>query len=237
MKLTKQQIQYIDSYLSSSGISYLDLRMELLDHFVLATEDEMINANVDFEEALKMVALSFGNKISSKYVLDKKEWKWKIEENKQTNEGFQKLIKEKRKQIHWSQQRELFKIALSFLIKTPKNIIAFGIIFCLYFATTTLDFATIKLLLLFSVAIPQIAQFFFHFKKYKKMISGENVLSVMALPSLFLYMFSVVDEILFENQWLLLTYWLFALVLNISGLITISNIRKRLVSQYKLLTT
>jgi hypothetical protein len=68
------------------------------------------------------------------------------------------------------------------------------------------------------------------------MISGENVLSIMALPSLFLYTFLVVDDILLENQWLLMGYWILALLFNVSGLLTLSKIRKQLISEYKILT-
>jgi hypothetical protein len=236
MKLTKEKIQHIETYLDKNGITYLDLRMELLDHFVLAIEDEMSHQKVIFEEALQKVNLSFGNKIESKYVLDKKQWEWNLEKGKRSNEGFDKLIKEKKKQIHWSQQRQLLKMTVSFVTETPKIIIAVGVILCIYFAAITFESKTIELMLIFTIIIPQMAEFFFQFKKYKKMISGENVLSIMALPSLFLYTFLVVDDILLENQWLLMGYWILALLFNVSGLLTLSKIRKQLISEYKILT-
>ncbi len=39
MKLTKEQIDFIDNYLKNSGINYIDIRYEMVDH--IATELEM----------------------------------------------------------------------------------------------------------------------------------------------------------------------------------------------------
>lgn len=46
MKISKQNIQFIDSYLKKRGIKYLDVRVELIDHL-----------STDFEEYSKVVLL------------------------------------------------------------------------------------------------------------------------------------------------------------------------------------
>lgn len=38
-KLTENQIQFIDTYLSNSGVEYLDIRYEMTDHVATAIED------------------------------------------------------------------------------------------------------------------------------------------------------------------------------------------------------
>ena len=45
MKLSKEQIQYIDEYLNRSGVQFWDVRLELLDHFSTGIEEKMTNEN------------------------------------------------------------------------------------------------------------------------------------------------------------------------------------------------
>ena len=40
-KLDKAQIRFIDNYLDNSGVTYLDVRMEMVDHVATAIESEM----------------------------------------------------------------------------------------------------------------------------------------------------------------------------------------------------
>lgn len=53
MKLSKQQIQFIDTYLKNTHIEYVDVRMELLDHIVSALESDMEENNRSFYYAFK----------------------------------------------------------------------------------------------------------------------------------------------------------------------------------------
>lgn len=49
MELTKEQLQRIEHYLNVKHITYIDLRMEVLDHIVSDIETKMIKENLDFE--------------------------------------------------------------------------------------------------------------------------------------------------------------------------------------------
>ena len=53
MKLTAENIQFIDNYLKNSEVIYYDIRMEMLDHVATAVEQKMAAENLDFYDAFK----------------------------------------------------------------------------------------------------------------------------------------------------------------------------------------
>lgn len=53
MKLTTENIQFIDNYLKNSEVIYYDIRMEMLDHVATALEQKMEAENLDFYDAFK----------------------------------------------------------------------------------------------------------------------------------------------------------------------------------------
>ena len=53
MKLTAENIQFIDNYLKNSEVIYYDIRMEMLDHVATAVEQKMQAENIDFYDAFK----------------------------------------------------------------------------------------------------------------------------------------------------------------------------------------
>jgi hypothetical protein len=48
MKLTKENIVFIDKYLQNSGVFYYDVRVEMLDHVATAVEKKMEEESLDF---------------------------------------------------------------------------------------------------------------------------------------------------------------------------------------------
>jgi len=61
MPLTKAQIQQIDTYIKNCGVQWYDVRMELIDHFALAVEENLEeNQDLEFKQALNKVHKSFG---------------------------------------------------------------------------------------------------------------------------------------------------------------------------------
>jgi len=48
MKLTHEQVQYIDKFLESRGVHYIDIRHELTDHIVTALEETQGDFNDNF---------------------------------------------------------------------------------------------------------------------------------------------------------------------------------------------
>ena len=53
MKLSKEQIRFIDNYLRKSEVFFVDTRMELTDHIATAVEEKMQTENLDFYDAFK----------------------------------------------------------------------------------------------------------------------------------------------------------------------------------------
>ncbi len=53
MKLTTQDLQFIDNYLTNSGVFYADIRMEMLDHVASAVEKKMEAEDLIFYDAFK----------------------------------------------------------------------------------------------------------------------------------------------------------------------------------------
>ena len=53
MKLTAENIKFIDNYLKNSEVIYYDIRMEMLDHVATAVEQKMEVENLDFYDAFK----------------------------------------------------------------------------------------------------------------------------------------------------------------------------------------
>ena len=53
MKLSKEQIRFIDNYLRKSEVFFVDTRMELTDHIATAVEEKMQAENLDFYDAFK----------------------------------------------------------------------------------------------------------------------------------------------------------------------------------------
>ena len=53
MKLSKENIQFIDNYLKNSEVIYYDIRMEMADHISSAIEQKMELEHLDFYDAFK----------------------------------------------------------------------------------------------------------------------------------------------------------------------------------------
>lgn len=113
MKLTLNQIQFIEEYLIKNKVKYWDVRMELLDHIVNAVEEKITNGKT-FENALEEVHLNFGNKSSSKQ-LSKNNQEWIISKSIYAdNSGYKKLIVEKHKELSKGINKKFGKYLLQF---------------------------------------------------------------------------------------------------------------------------
>lgn len=53
MKLTKEDIKFIDTYLKNSDIMFTDVRTEMVDHVATAVSEEMDSKNLTFYDAFK----------------------------------------------------------------------------------------------------------------------------------------------------------------------------------------
>lgn len=122
MKLSKEKIQYIDTYLKQSGVTYWDVRAELLDHFVMGIEQKMTEKQLSFEEALNEITIAFGNTARKKYVLNTDNTQWIPSGTFSEGEAFKKLQREKQRQIgkknfkaYWKELSTLF-FSLNFYV-------------------------------------------------------------------------------------------------------------------------
>lgn len=53
MKLTTEQIQFIDKYLQKADVIFVDIRAEMIDHVATAVEEKMQSENIEFYDAFK----------------------------------------------------------------------------------------------------------------------------------------------------------------------------------------
>jgi len=120
MKLTKEQITYIDDYLKHHKVKYWDIRIELLDHIVTSVEEKLATG-ISFDDAMIEVHKSFGNSM-------KMFWNSGIEYGIFANGiGFKRLIEDKLKNLHKNYRRLLKKEWILFF-KSLKALITFGIL-------------------------------------------------------------------------------------------------------------
>lgn len=58
MKLSRDEIKFIDTYLQSSDVVYVDIRQEMVDHIATAIEEKMQSEQHDFYNAFKSYMLT-----------------------------------------------------------------------------------------------------------------------------------------------------------------------------------
>lgn len=112
MKLTKQEIKFIDNYLIKNEVKFWDVRLELLDHIVSAVEDKITNDGISFNEALLEVHRGFGNQFIEFGVPKNKIFTSGLY---QSNIGFKKFIREKQKEIRRKHWKAYWKTFLPFV--------------------------------------------------------------------------------------------------------------------------
>jgi hypothetical protein len=76
MKLTKDDIVFIDTYLKNNDVIYDDIRYEMIDHIATAIEEKMQLEQEDFYNAFKSYML-----VNKKAILknNKKRWSFSWE--------------------------------------------------------------------------------------------------------------------------------------------------------------
>ncbi|BAO75598.1 hypothetical protein [Winogradskyella sp. PG-2] len=204
MKLKKRDIKLIDNFLEQKGIKYLDVRSELLDH--LASE---------FEEKSNYSLLE-------DYLVSKIEF-------------IKSFAKKQQKMIHWSYQKQLLVQFSKFFYK-PKFILTFsGLIVLGYILLQYLSLENFSLIYFFVLVGLVLYPLFYQIKyskAVKKVQSMQSLFTVTALPSVFLYTFSVSKSFLLDNFGLLLLYYSFSILLGISAVIIIENDRKKVLKRY-----
>lgn len=204
MKLTKDEIQMIDSFLVGQNIKYLDVRSELIDH--LATDFEE-NSNYVLLEDYLMTKVSFIKDFAKK-------------QQKSIHWSYQKQL--------WIQLAKFFykpKFALLLF-----GLAGLGYIVLQFF--TLERFSLICYFVLVTLVLYLLFYQMKYSKAIKKVQSLQSLFAVTGLPLLFLYSFYFIRDTLFENPVVLIFYCSFSILLGLSALIIIKNNRKKVLEKY-----
>ncbi len=207
MKLKENQITYIDRYLQFLGVKFLDVRIELIDHLASQFEND------------------------SEYVL--------LEDFLRTKKGFvrayQKNLDKKR---HWSYQKSLFKRIAKFFVSPKYLLITLLIGGIVYLSEHYLGRNYRNIFCLTTLIIPQILHYYLYSKPKgmnKKIQSAKYIISIMSIPSMFLYVAWTAIES--ENTILFMLYWFLGIIFNISGIVEVIACRNKIVKTYTNLIT
>lgn len=204
VKLSKEDIKKIDEFLIRHKVKFIDVRLELIDH--LASKYELENQNE------KLHAFLMRNR-----------------------DFIKTFTKERQSKIHWTYQKQIIKQTALFFYK-PKFLVFTALIIIILFNIRELNTKKITLwLFLGSVITPLVIALYKQIRassKLKKIQSYQTVCSIMSLPSLFLYMFTPIENHLpFDND-LFYIYWFIALIIGISGLIVFNKLLKKTYENY-----
>ena len=153
IKLTKEQITYIDDYLKHHKVKYWDIRIELLDHIV-TTVEEKLTKGVSFDDAMIEVHKSFGNKMTMF-------WNSGIEYGIFANGlGYKSLLEDKIKNLH-KNYRRLVKQEFITFFKSLNLLIIYGVLIVFFIILYQILPSKTFSILAFSVPVFQLI--FLHF--------------------------------------------------------------------------
>jgi hypothetical protein len=157
MKLTKEQITYIDDYLKHHKVKYWDIRIELLDHIVSTVEEKM-EQGTSFDDAMIEVHQSFGNSM-------KMLWNTGVEYSIFVNsDGYKDLIEDKRKSLFKNYRRLVKKEWISFFKSFNLLIPYVGLVFLFVLLYLNLPSKTFSI---FAFSIPVLQLVFLLLNLYK----------------------------------------------------------------------
>ncbi|WP_396636191.1 hypothetical protein [Maribacter sp. R77961] len=202
--MSQEQIQYIDNYLQFIGVKFIDVRIELIDH--LATEFET----------------------ESEYVL--------LGDFLRTKRNFaRKFEKQWDRSKHWGYQKSLLKRIMSYFSSVKNVFILLMIGFSIFLSIVSLEETVVKLLFFISLITPQIIYMYLGRKPkgmHKKILSAKYMGSIMALPSMFLYLLGLTIPLLKENTIWFFFYWFAAMVFNIAGIQEVLKCKNQILKNY-----
>jgi hypothetical protein len=160
MKLTKEQITYIDDYLKHHKVKYWDIRIELLDHIVTTVEEKLAEG-ISFDDAMIEVHKSFGNKMTMF-------WNSGVEYGIFANGlGYKRLVEDKKIELN-NKYRKLFHKEIINFFKSIKKVSILLMLFVLEFLLsrniTSTTFKTVNLILFI---IPILVFIGYSYRKYR----------------------------------------------------------------------
>ncbi|WP_272023192.1 hypothetical protein [Olleya namhaensis] len=204
MKLSQENIQFIDNYLIKLKVKFIDVRLELIDH--LASGFEASNKEEQLVDYLK-------SKID--FIKDFEKKRQKIIHWSYQREMWRRLA-----MFFYKPNYLPFTILLGFAVcwiqKLQPN-------------KTVMLILIVSLSIIHFWAI--IAGYS-HYKTFKKLQMAQPLYSIMALPSLFLYTMGAAKSLL-ENQYFFIAFWFLAILFNIAGGIELRNKKNKILEYSK----
>lgn len=192
MKLTKEEIQFIDNYLIKNEVKYWDVRLELLDHIVSAVEDKMVNGGISFNEALLEVHRAFGNQLIKGSIPTDEIWTKGLY---QSNIGFKKFTMKKQKEIGRKQRKAFWKTFLPFVF-SHRFLFEFTALAVITFLAYLYSFKASFFVLMLAVILVECSKLAYGgFKKFSKrslnmQMAVSASLLVMQMPYLSIMFFN-----------------------------------------------
>ena len=219
MKLTEEQITYIENYIKSFDIKYYEVYMEILDHMILSVEAILEeNKEITFEDAvLKAKVDGFGKK------------------------GFRGMMDEKLKLAQNQARRQNNKMIKEYFT-FPKIVMTLSV-FVGYFVFLGFfdDPKKININCIVFIALLAILQFVY-FWKFRK-INKLNVLKTQVLSNMYFLSFSVVNitqlfynlgkETLDFNHILMRLFMTSVFTFSLISLLVYIEIRKKTIEELK----
>lgn len=111
MKLSKQQIEFIDKFLQRNDVAFIDIREEMIDHIASAVEEKMMLDNANFHDTF-VSYVNFNRK--ELFKMNKNIWWFSLSEVKSYLQSFLKPI---------SLIVNFFLIVLFFLFRKNENMV------------------------------------------------------------------------------------------------------------------
>lgn len=205
MKLSKENIKYIDNYLQFLNVKYIDVRVELIDH--LASEFENRSEYVLLEDFLRTKKTFV--KTFQKNLHKKKHWAYQKRLFKRILDYFIKP-----KYIFFS----LFIVMLIYIsvINLPSKFLGF-----LFLVTVAIP----QIIHLYIHKKPK--------EMHRKIQSAKYIISIMSFPSLFLYTGLQIFNDIPENRVFFIGFWFVAIISNLAGLEEVILCKRQVLNQFK----
>ena len=223
MKLTKEQITYIDDYLKHHKVKYWDIRIELLDHIVTSVEEKLATG-ISFDDAMIEVHKSFGNSM-------KMLWNSGIEYGIFVNsDGYKDLILSKSKETNKKYRILMYKELKQFFVEPINFIVIPLLMFLSYYFIFQLNTKVSKGIMAILIFSPAVLLYYYPIKmwfakKREKSINLDYALFHAGLLllsiNLFFQLFSpkgafhLLNDIQF--RWLLVFFTPFYIIFNYCG--------------------
>ncbi|MFS4492784.1 hypothetical protein [Maribacter sp. 2308TA10-17] len=205
MKLSNEQIQYIDNYLQFLNVKHLDVRVELIDH--LASEFETTSEFVlleDFIRTKKTFVKQFQKDLHTK-----KHW------------AYQKRLFKRIFRYFTKPKYIIISLCIVVLIYMTILNSSGKITEYLFIASVLIP----QVLHLYIYNKPK--------DMHKKIQSAQYILSIMSFPSLFLYASFPVLELIPQNPIYFASFWFLALISNFAGLEEVILCKRQVLQQFK----